>query len=94
MERIEVFLNNKNSIKNSYICFINANYIKDRENTDSNKEEIYNLIDERLNNFTIDIKNKFKNLNFTINEQKFIENTNEDKIWAWQSVVVKVKLSK
>jgi len=75
LERIKIFLENNKYVQTSYVCFINANYIDDKENTDSNKKEIYNRIDERLNNLGLAIEDKFKNLNFTITEQKFIVNT-------------------
>ena len=92
LKRIELFLKNKNYIKDSYICFINANYINDKEDTDFNRNEIKEKIFKRLKHFEIDIKEKFKNLLFTISTQIFIEETNEDTIWAWQSVVIKVEL--
>ncbi len=99
IERIETFLQNKKFIKESYICFLNANNIYDKDDSKESRREITNKIQTRLIEFKEDITTKFKNLKFTFKEKTFIEknlddtkNVNAGKIWAWQSVVAKIQL--
>jgi len=99
IERIEIFLKNNYSIKQSYICFLNANYINDKVDSEENRKDIINKLHTRLSEFKKDITSKFKNLKFTFKEKDFIEKNLEDstnvdakKIWGWQSIVVKIQL--
>ncbi|MBN2824286.1 MAG: hypothetical protein JXQ76_03095 [Campylobacterales bacterium] len=92
IKRIELFLLNNNYFKECYVCFINANYMKDKKDTQENRELIKNKIIDRLQEFQNEIALEFKDLNFTISNNFFIEKTIENEIWAWQSVVVKITL--
>jgi len=92
IERIKIFLENDNMIKDGYICFLNANFIKDKKNTKDNVQEISDKISNRLMNFKKDIELQFKNLKMSFTQKNFIEKTNENMIWAWQSVVVRIQL--
>lgn len=94
LERIEIFLNNKNTITESYISFINANYINDKIDDKDNRKEISKKINDRFTSFKEDMKERFKDLKFTFTSKDFIEKTVDDKIWGWQSIVVKIQLRK
>jgi len=94
IERIRIFLENDNTVKDGYICFLNANFIKDKEDIKENKKEIKSKIDNRLKSFKNDIETKFLNLKFTFTQKDFFEKTNEDMIWGWQSVVARIQLDK
>lgn len=90
--RIKIFLENNNFIKDGYICFLNANFIKDKEDTKKNIKEINEKISNRLINFKKDVESQFKNLKMTFTQKNFIEKTDQNMIWGWQSVVVKIQL--
>jgi len=92
IERIKVFIENDNTIKDGYICFLNANFIKDKEDNKKNRKEIKSKIDNRLKSFKNDIETNFPNLKFIFTKKDFIEKTDEDMIWGWQSVVAKIQL--
>jgi len=92
IERIRIFLENDNIIKDGYICFLNANFINDKEDIKKNRKEIKFQIDNRLQSFKEDIQIKFPNLKFIFTKKYFIEKTAEDMIWSWQSVVAKIQL--
>lgn len=92
IERIQIFLENNSTVQDSYISFLNANYINDKEDTEANREEIKNKISTRLKTFKDDVESKFINLKFTFTHKEFTEITGENKIWAWQSVVAKIQL--
>jgi len=65
IERIKIFLEKNNTVKDGYICFLNANFVKDKENTKANRKVIDQRIFNRLDDFKNDMKLKFKNLNFS-----------------------------
>ncbi len=92
IERIKVFIENDNTVKDGYICFLNANFIKDKEDNKKNRKEIKSKIDNRLKSFKNDIETNFPNLKFIFTKKDFIEKTDEDMIWGWQSVVAKIQL--
>ena len=92
IERIRIFLENDNIVKDGYICFLNANFIKDKEDIKENRKEIKSKIDNRLKSFKNDIEIKFPKLKFIFTKKDFFEKTDEDMIWGWQSVVAKIQL--
>jgi hypothetical protein len=92
IERIKIFLENENLIKDGYICFLNANFMRYKENTEDNKEVIRSTIKDRLKFFKNDIKTRFPDLKFKFTNKDFLEKTYEDNIWGWQSVVVRIRL--
>ncbi len=92
IKRIEVFLKNSSFVNESYVCFLNANYINDKEDTEENKKEISEKISDRLEVFSDGVKSEFPNLKFTFTYKEFLEKTEENKIWGWESVVAKITL--
>jgi len=92
IERIRIFLENDNTVKDGYICFLNANFIKDKEDSKENRKKIKSKINNRLKSFKDDIETKFSKLKFTFTTKDFFEKTDKNMIWGWQSVVAKMQL--
>lgn len=91
IERIEIFLKNKNSMTEGYICFLNANYINDKIDDLDNRKEIRKKILNRFNEFKKDVEIRFKDLKFTFTTKDFIETNDDAEIWGWQSVVARIQ---